>query len=114
MPPRTEIAAQSVSAGTPLAAITMTAADGTNGNQWKFTGRRKLIVRNAAASPITVTIRSNSRVNGLTVPDRTVSVAASGMAYIPEGPEALQTDGFVYVDWSSAVTVTAGLIEETT
>jgi hypothetical protein len=48
------------------------------------------------------------------VPDRVVSVAASGTAYIPEGPEALQTDGYVYCDWSAAASVTAGLIEETT
>jgi hypothetical protein len=112
--PRTEFVAQSVSAGTPLAAITMNTADGTNGNQWRYTGRRKLIVRNGAASAVTVTIRSNSRVAGLAVPDRVVSVAASGTAYIPEGPEALQTDGYVYCDWSAAASVTAGLIEETT
>jgi hypothetical protein len=48
------------------------------------------------------------------VPDRTVSVAAGATAYIPEGPEALQVDGFVYCDWSTGASVTAGLIEDTT
>ncbi|MFI8792915.1 hypothetical protein [Streptomyces sp. NPDC055105] len=48
------------------------------------------------------------------VPDRTVSVAAGATAYIPEGPEALQVDGFVYCDWSAGASVTAGLIEDTT
>ncbi|MFE7017561.1 hypothetical protein ACFVAQ_45080 [Streptomyces sp. NPDC057651] len=111
--PRTEITAQSVSAAVPLAAVTLGAVDSTNGNQWRYTGRRKLLVRNGAATAITVTIRSNTRVGGLTVPDRTLSVPAGATAYVPEGPEALQVDGLVYCDWSSGTTVTAALIEDT-
>ncbi|MFF1359641.1 hypothetical protein [Streptomyces sp. NPDC058297] len=31
-----------------------------------------------------------------------------------QGHEALQVDGFVYCDWSTETSVTAGLIEDTT
>ncbi|WSE12123.1 hypothetical protein OG518_01645 [Streptomyces sp. NBC_01397] len=39
---------------------------------------------------------------------------AGATAQIPEGPQALQVDGFVYCDWSTGTSVTVGLIEDTT
>lgn len=108
---RANLTVQTASAAVPRAAVTMTAVDGTNGNQWSYTGRRVLMVTNDSASAVTVTINSNANVHGLTVPNRTVSVAAGATALIPEGSEARQDDGMVYVDWSAGTSVTAAVLE---
>jgi hypothetical protein len=113
--PRTSLTAQSVTGSAPLVPLTFGAVDAVNGNQWTYTGRRRLIVNNASASPVTVTVRTNtgSNVSGLTVPNRVITVAAGTMTFVIEGPEARQSaDGMVYVDFSAATSVTAALVEE--
>lgn len=113
--PRTTLTAQKVTGATPLVPLTFGPVDAPNGNQWIYTGRRRLIVNNASASPVTVTVRTRTplAVAGLTVPNRVVPVAAGTFAFIVESAEARQiTDGMVYVDFSAATSVTAALVEE--
>jgi hypothetical protein len=113
MPSRTTLTAQKVTQSAPLAPLTFGAVDAVNGNQWTYSGRRRLIVNNASASPVTVTVRTTVTVAGLVVPNRTVTVAAGTFAFITESPEARQSaDGMVYVDFSAATSVTAALIDE--
>jgi hypothetical protein len=113
--PRTTLTAQTVSAATPRVPLTFGPVDAVNGVQWPYTGRRRLIVNNASASPVTVTVRTRTpfAVAGLTVPNRIVTVAAGALAFIIESAEARNaTDGMVYVDFSAATSVTAALIDE--
>ncbi|MFE6500769.1 hypothetical protein [Kitasatospora sp. NPDC057738] len=111
--PRTDLpAAQQVNASTPIAALNLAAVDGTNGNQWTYKGDQLLVVRNGGASSITATIKSATTVDGLVVPDRTVTIAASATAVILEAQVARQlANGKIYIDWSAAASVTAGLID---
>lgn len=74
---------------------------------------RVLLVNNASASPITVTIHSNVAVHGLTVPDRTISIAAGKIEAIsihPAASEHLQGDGTFWIDYSSVATVTVAYV----
>ncbi|WP_224274080.1 hypothetical protein [Streptomyces sp. LS1784] len=111
--PRTDLpAAQQVNASTPISTLNLTAVDGTNGNQWTYRGRQLLVVRNGGGASITATIKSATTVDGLAIPDRTVTVAASATAVILEAQVARQpVNGKVYIDWSAAASVTAGLID---
>jgi hypothetical protein len=113
--PRTTLTAQKATGATPLVPLTFGPVDAVNGVQWAHTGRRRLIVNNASASPVTVTVRTRTplAVAGLTVPNRVITVAAGTLAFIIESAEARQsTDGMVYVDFSAATSVTAALIDE--
>lgn len=111
--PRTDLpAAQQVNPSTPIAALNLTAVDGTNGNQWTYKGDQLLVVRNGGGASITATIKSATSVDGLAVPDRTVSIAAGATAVVLEAQVARQpSNGKVYIDWSAAASVTAGLID---
>lgn len=109
---RTTLAAQAASASTPLT-VAMTAVDAVNGDQWAYTGKRRLLVHNGGASPVTLTIPTPAAVTvaGLDVPDRAIPIAAGGYAYVVESGEARQTDGMIYADWSDGTSVTAALID---
>lgn len=109
---RTTITAQTAGPSAPINPVSMGAVDATNGNQWAYTGNGRLLVHNASAAPITVTIPTPAAVTvaGLDVPDRVVTVDAAAYAYIVESPEARQSDGKVYCDFSAAASVTAALI----
>lgn len=112
---RTTLTAQKVTGAVPLAAIAFTAVDDVNGNQWRYTGRHRLIVDNAGAASVTVTVHTDPAVAvaGLDVPDRTITVPAGALAFIIESPEARQAaDGMVYVDVSDGTSVTAALLDE--
>lgn len=110
---RTTITAQAASASTPLT-VAMAAVDAANGNQWVYTGRRRLLVHNGGGAPITLTLPTPAAVTvaGLDVPDRAVVIAAGGYAYVVESGEAKQADGMVYADWSDGTSVTAALIDD--
>lgn len=109
---RTTLNAQSASTSTPLT-VAMGAVDATNGNQWKFTGKRRLLVHNASAGAVTLTIPTPAAVTvaGLDVPDRVVSIAAGAYALVVESLEAKNADGMVYANWSASTSVTAALID---
>jgi hypothetical protein len=74
---------------------------------------RVLLVNNASASAVTVTLHSNYKVHNLTVPDRTVSVPAGSIGAIsinPTATEHLQSDGTFWIDYSSITTVTVAFV----
>lgn len=107
---RTAITPQQI-ARTGLASALAT-PDQANGNTFANDGQCFLYVKNAAGSPITVTIATPGTVDGLAIADLTVSVpATTGERMIGPFPPGIynQSDGTVYVDWSSATSVTAGV-----
>jgi hypothetical protein len=89
-----------------LNGVTVASADAANGMQWSFGGgRRKLYVNNTDAASKTVTVRTAMTVDGLVVPDRAFTVAASAVLGIRESVEMLQADNNCYVDFSAATGV---------
>jgi hypothetical protein len=94
----------------------MTAATATHGDKFINDGKTFCRVKNGSASPVTVTVNTNRTVDGLTVPNLTASVAATGDAdgldFLDIGPfppgTFNQSDGYVWVTISSVTTVTIG------
>lgn len=94
----------------------MTAATATHGEKFINDGKTKVRIKNGSASPITATIYSNRTVDGLTLPNVTVTIAATGDAdgldFQDIGPfppgTFNQSDGYVWVVCSAVVTVTIG------
>ncbi|GGM76955.1 hypothetical protein GCM10012275_54530 [Longimycelium tulufanense] len=116
--PRTDLTVKTVSSSTPIPDMlgSTTAVDAANGMQFVYTGgKRTLVVNNASAGSITVTIPtpSGAGLDGLDVPDRIVTVDAGKLAVIREFATALQSDGKVYVDFSASTSVTAVVVEDT-
>ena len=109
--PRTLIAAQEITRDGLNPAYA--APDAVNGNQFAFSDRVFLHAKNGAGAPITVTIITPGTVDGLAVPDRAVVVPAGGERMIGPFTAAAyrQADGNVYVDWSSAASVTVALLK---
>jgi hypothetical protein len=86
--------------------------DATNGHTFPWAATRLLAVRNGGGSSLTVTVRANYTVDGLVLPDRTVTVAAGASRIIDtRGAAYQQTDGGVYVDLSSATSVVLGVLD---
>lgn len=89
-----------------------TAGDSTNNHTYAWSANRMLMVRNGGGSSITVTIAVNATVDGLTVPSRTVTVAAAATRAIDTRNAAYcQTDGSCSVDLSASATVTVGVLD---
>jgi len=85
--------------------------DLANGNQFANDGVCFLYVKNGGAQ-ITVTISTPGTVDGLAIADLVVTVpATTGERMIGPFPAGIynQSDGNVYVDWSSVTSVTAGV-----
>jgi len=96
-------AALPVSAG--ALAVTMTAADASNGNSFVLTGSEILLIQNTDSSAHTVTI-SSVAINGRTGDITTYSVAANSIAAFSfRGGVSgwQQTDGTVHLAVSSAL-----------
>lgn len=90
---------------------TYAAVNGTDGNKFQNDGRMFLLVKNGAGAPITVTIQTPTTVDGLAVADQTIVVTNGEQRMIgPFPPNLYNTDGFVYVDYSSGTTVTAAVL----
>lgn len=107
---RTTINAQQI-VRTGLASA-LAAVDQPNGNQFANDGMSFLYVKNGSGSPITVTVGTPGNVDGLAIADLTVSVpATTGERMIGPFPPGIynQSDGNVYVDYSSGTSVTAGV-----
>lgn len=66
--PLTALAATSIAAA-------LTAADGTNGNKFPVSANTILRVKNGSGAEITVTVHTNRVIGGLTLPDKTFTVA---------------------------------------
>lgn len=73
-----------------------------------------LHVKNAGASPCTVTIQAPGKYQGLTITAPTVSVANGTEKMIKIAPidAYAQSDGMVYVDYSYLTSVTAAAFQE--
>lgn len=70
-----------------------------------------LVVRNSDASSKTITLNVPATVNGLTIPNRPVTVATNSTQIIPLGAtEYRQIDGTVTIDYSAVTSVTVGVI----
>jgi hypothetical protein len=99
--------------------ITYGAVTAGAGNGDKVRPHSILIVRNASTAAITVTLITGGTVDGLAIADTTVTVAAGADVMIgpfaqhfvqPSGPDA----GQVYVEYSSATSVTRACIAPAT
>ena len=85
----------------------------THGNKVRNDGKVWLEVNNGSGAPITATVDVPSAVDGLvdglTVPDRTVTIAAGKRYKIgPFKPIYNQTDGYVWLVCSAVTDVTIG------
>jgi len=83
-----------------------------DGNKFSNDGRMFLHVKNGAASPITVTIQTPGTVDGLAVAEQIVTVTNAEERMIGPFPPNIynQSDGMVYVDYSSVTTITAAVL----
>jgi hypothetical protein len=96
-------------------ALTFAAADGTNGNSFIPSHGRALHVKNGGGSAITLTLPTPQTVDGLAVADRSVTVGAGAHAVVSVTPELSaysQADKTVWVDFSSATSVTVALVDQ--
>lgn len=92
---------------------TYNAATATDGDAFTNDGHTFVQVLNASGAPITLTIQTPNTVDGLAITDRTVSVpATTGNKMIGPFPPAIynQSNGQVYLDWSSATSVTFAVV----
>lgn len=108
---RTAIAAQtplgpypgSVSAG--ALALTFTAADTTNNNEFALSGHEVLVAQNTDAADQTITLHSTADSRGRTADIATYSIPAGAFAFFSflAGTEGwIESDGNCYIDASSA------------
>jgi uncharacterized protein YaiL (DUF2058 family) len=99
----------------PSALITPWTPDNTNGEQFTYAGgKNKLVVNNASGGSINVTVRAttgSTLVDGTSIADKVVAVAAGAVRVITEASTELQADGNVYVDYSASASVTAYIIQ---
>ena len=109
--PRTALTTQQVlnSGITPA----YSAGDAANGHQFNNDGRQILHVKNGGGSSINVTISTNAKVAGITVPNVVVAVTNAQERMIgPLDPLVFnQAGGLVYVDLSGATSVTLAVFQ---
>lgn len=106
--PRTAITAQRVAvAGTALA----TEPANVDGNSVQMDSRRVLLVKNASAASVNVTLPTTTTLEGLTVGNRVVAVPAGADRYIRPSSTAVQPTGAVNVDYSAVASVTVAVLE---
>lgn len=91
--------------------LTMTAASG-GGDRAQVGDGYYLLVHNASASSVTVTLDSTGQTfNAQDVPDTAVAVAAGGIALVPLTRHYLSdTDGLAGISYSSATSVTVAAV----
>lgn len=91
---------------------TYNAATATDGDAFTNDGKTMLSVLNTG-SESTLTIQTPGTVDGLAIADRTVVIpATTGKKFIGPFPPTQynQSDGKVYLDWSSATGVTFAVV----
>jgi hypothetical protein len=108
--PRTAITAQAITAAG--VAATYEPAN-VLGNSYALVPSRVLHVKNGGGSSITVTIPSTQSVEGLAVPNRTITVTNGTDKFISLGASGAhrQTDGSVNVDYSGVTSVTVAVLD---
>lgn len=88
--------------------LSFSAATATDGNNFANDGDVLLYVKNGGASPITVTVQTPAKIEGVDVAELTVSVSNASEKIIGPFPTSIfnQSDGTVYVDFSAVTSVT--------
>lgn len=88
------------------------ASANADGNKFSNDGRMFLHVKNGAGAPIDVTIQTPGTVDGLAVADQVVTVTNGEERMIGPFPANIynQDDRMVYVDYSSATSVTVAVL----
>lgn len=109
---RTALSATTLAAYGGGSATAATAVDNSNGNTFPNDGHTFLVVKNGSGGSLTVTVTGATTADrsfGATL-SKTYSVANGATWLI--GPFAVgafnQSDGTVYVDWSTGTSVTCG------
>ncbi|MGW8988717.1 hypothetical protein ACWGRF_02080 [Streptomyces zhihengii] len=91
------------------------AAQLTDGNSFPWAARRHLYVKNAAATPLTVTVQTPGTVGpqALAIADAVFTVAAGKERILPAlGGEVRRSDGTVWVDYAgAAASVTVAVLD---
>lgn len=110
---RTAIAVQQVQKN-KSGALTFAAADQANGMSFPNDGNTTLRVKNAGGSPITVTVASVACSHGRTSDIVQVVAATTGDVLIgPLEPSLFnQSGGVVFVDFTSATSVTVAAVKQ--
>lgn len=94
--------------------ITFAAVDAANGDQFANNGRRLLRFKNTAGSAVTVTVSIGATVDGSSAAGKTITVPATTgdvtTGVYPTYPYN-QSNGFVYLDYSSGTNVTVAVID---
>lgn len=109
--PRTALAPTALPVtGIPLEGA-LTAAN-VDGHALAITGRELLVVHNASAAAITVTLVTPGTVQGLDIADRAITVAAGARVIIPvaTGIYNQPGSGAAHVNFSAVATVAVALL----
>jgi hypothetical protein len=109
---RTELAKQTIDAdGLTVVFGAVSAAAAPDGNYIVTDGSEVILIDNASVSPVTMTVDVPVAVDGVTVADRVVTVLAG--ATVAWRPKAVhrQSDGTVHLNFSSAASVTAAVLD---
>ncbi len=109
--PRTPITPQKVTSAGRVVAFE---AANVDGNSFTPVPGRALLVRNGSAASVTVTVPTPATVDGLSIDDRAIPVAAGAELVFGLGafPGVYgQTDGAVHVNYSAVTTVTVAVVD---
>ena len=109
---RTEIVKQTtVRSGAALSLAVVDATASPNGMFYRSDGSELVVIKNADASPHTMTVAIPVTVDGQTVAAKTVTIAAGATVVAgPYGPEYRQADGSVYLNFDAATSMTVGVL----
>ena len=93
--------------------LTLTAG-GAGGDEFVNTGKELLLVlhTNSGGSTVTLTIGAEKTVDGLTVPDKTIDIAAGKTALLGPWPTDVYNDGDgkVQLSWSDETDIEAAVV----
>lgn len=93
-------------------AIVFETPDVTDGVEFVNKSKKQiLLVKNASAAPINVTIDITKTLDGMTLTDRVIAVAAGAQVAIGPFPDIyMQSDGYVRAKFSAVADVSAAVI----
>ncbi len=93
-------------------ALTFSTPDGTDGIEFDNKSKKAiLLIKNDSASPVTATIDITKTLDGMTLADRTISVAAGKVEVIgPFNDIYNQSDNYVRVKFSAVTDIGAAIV----
>lgn len=107
---RTALTKTVIGPGAEPNVATIATAANADGHSFPVQDGLVLAVKNGSASPITVTVQTPRTVDGMAIAERTVTVAASGIALITGFSNRVYSNT-VRVDFSDVTTVTVALYQ---